>query len=657
MVNLGNSLKSEDNLLRRFEEIHDFIYANDGLTPQQTLNEFLKVLFIKIFDENNKRECFYVTSDELKNGGAFIERITSLFEETKKEYIDIFDSDEKIKLSVSCLSFVVNKLQNISLSDSSYDSKGLAFQKFISHKEKEGKGQFFTPEQVVDLCVKIIDPKSHETIIDPCGGSGGFTYAAYKHMLSNDVNADKKELISHHIFGIDINKEISKIAKMKFLLECNVKSNIYCHNSLDDIDNIKLVLSERNENIKDGFDIVLTNPPFGSAGKIIDSQVLSRFDLGYKWSFVGHTFQKSKKIMNGQPTEILFVERCLDLLKEGGRMGIVLPNGHFENPSLDYLRDYIKRRSKILGVVNLPTETFIPFGTGVKTSLLFLEKNSNIKDTVYHIFFGKVKNIGYQGNKNGTVIYKKDSQGSIVCNSDGKFVVDEDLSIVESDFKYFKKNGNILTDNSFCIENTKLIDRLDYNFYSPSNQALLKKLESQSMRLGDLVEIVNVKSPKLKDKLSEVEYVELSDVNTHSFEIINSTTCAVHELPSRASYELRENDIITAMAGSSVGTRKHATALVSSIYDGAICTNGFRILRNPKINLYYLLYYLHSDLFLNQMMMYRTGAAIPSVSESDLQNVLIYIPDEDTINNIGQQMEKSFRLRQESSAIIENLNL
>ena len=115
-----------------------------------------------------------------------------------------------------------------------------------------------------------------------------------------------------------------------------------------------------------------------------------------------------------QNAEILFIERCLQLLKEGGRMAIVLPNGNFENPSLDYLRYYIKQKAKVLAIVNLPQETFIPFGTGVKTSLLFLEKDSENEKRQYPIFFGRVTKLGYQGNKNGTPIYQKDKFGQII---------------------------------------------------------------------------------------------------------------------------------------------------------------------------------------------------------------------------------------------------
>ena len=655
-------LKAEDNLLKRFEEIHDYIYANDGLSPQQTLNEFLKILFIKIYDENNNLRLFRISSEEYQNlnrdklSSSILERMSMLFDKTKTEYPDMFDSDDKIKLTNLSLGFVVNKLQNISLTDSSNDAKGLAFQKFLSHKEKDGKGQFFTPEPVIDFCVEIINPKYGENIIDPCCGSGGFIFSAFRHIMKNNSDKKKEDLISKHIFGMDINKDITKIARMKFLLESNVKSNIVCHNSLDDLDTVKLLLSERNYNVKEGFDVLLTNPPFGAAGKITDNLILTKYDFGYKWTKTPYGYVKTRTLTNGQPAEILFVERCLQLLKEGGRMAIVLPNGHFENPSLEYLRDYIRHKAKILGIVNLPQETFIPYGTGVKTSLLFLEKETLKQSQQYPIFFGKVNKLGYAGNKNGTPLYKKDKYGQIICVG-GNPVLDEDFSQIASDYRQFQQTGEIYTPNSFSISSKDLNGRFDYDFYSPENQDVLSKLSKNSVKLGDIVEIVKIKSPKLKDKNSIVEYVELSDVNANSFEIINSTQYVVHELPSRASYELKSNDIVTAIAGNSVGTKKHATALVNPEYDGAICTNGFRVLRNPKINRFYLLYYLHSEMFLKQMMMYRTGAAIPNVSDADLMNILIYIPDSETIENIAQKMEKSFSLRTESTKLINNIVL
>lgn len=651
---------TSDNLLKKFEEIHNFIYANDGLSPQQTLDEFLKILFIKVYDENNNLNQFVVSKEEyslssLGRESPLNQRLSTLFTKTKKEYSEIFESDEKIKLTNKSIGFVVNKLQSISLGDSSSDAKGLAFQKFLTHQDKEGRGQYFTPEPVIDFCVKMINPKYGETIIDPCCGSGGFIFTAYNHIMRNEPNTNKSELIANYIYGSDISKSIARISKMKFLLEANIQSNIHCQNSLEDLDTLKLTFGH-DEQISEGFDILLTNPPFGTAGKIMDFSLLSKYDLGHKWEGKNGAFVMTNTVCNAQPAEILFIERCLQLLKEGGRMAIVLPNGHFENPSLDYLRAYIKGKANILAVVNLPQETFIPYGTGVKTSLLFLEKETANTKTTYPLFFGKVNKPGYQGNKNGTPVYKKDSNGSQVIIN-GQLVIDEDFSTVLNDYETFLSRGSVQTKNSYSIEYNEVNDRLDYDFYSPAYKSMLDQLEKKSVRLGDIVDIVKKKSSKLKDKTAIVEYVELSDINAHSLEIINSTTCAVHELPSRASYELEAGDIITAIAGNSVGTKKHATAIVNEAYGGSICTNGFRVFRNPKVNPYYLLYYFRSDLFLMQMMRYRTGAAIPNVSDSNLMDVLVYIPSEEKMNEIGNSVRRAFELRAESAKLLESIEL
>ena len=626
-------LSKEDNLLRRFEEIHDYIYANDGLSPQQALEEFIKILFVKIFDENERLHLF---SEQ---------NIVELFEKTKQNFPEIFDLDEKIRLSVHAIHFIIGKLQDISLVDSSQDAKGLAFQKFLSHHEKDRQGQFFTPEPVIDFCVEMMQPKPDEKIIDPACGSGGFLMSALKYLQKNNQDIDLQEVIRHHLFGFDINKSILRIAKMKLLLEANGTTNVFCNNSLENF-----------ENLNHTFDLVLTNPPFGA--KIANPDVLARYDLGYKWSHHEKDFYKTRKLQSTQNMEILFIERCLKLLKEGGRMGIVLPNGNFENPSLEYLRFYIKQKATLLAVVLLPQETFIPFGTGVKTSILFLEKETRKADHQYPVFFGKVTKPGYQGNKNGTPLYKKDRLGQIVKDHNRQPILDEDFSEIAEQYQRFQRKEQLTQNNAFSVDHHELNGRLDFGFYSPENKVFVKTLKNgKIVRLGEICDIVKTKSPKLKNAKETVEYVELSDINTHSFEIINSTSYSVHELPSRASYEIREGDIITAIAGNSVGTKKHATALVSKEYDGCLCTNGFRVLRNFKIDPYYILYYLHTEEFLKQMFMYRTGAAIPNVSDIDLANIEVYIPFHDAQEQISNQMRKAFELKQEFKNQLDSIVL
>ena len=625
-------LSKEDNLLRRFEEIHDYIYANDGLSPQQAIEEFVKILFVKIFNENENLNLF--------SG----QNIVELFEKTKQNFPEIFEIDEKIKLSENAIHFIISKLQDISLVDSSQDAKGLAFQKFLSHHEKDRQGQFFTPEPVIDFCVEMMQPKPNEKIIDPACGSGGFLLSALKYLQKNNQTADIQTIISENIFGFDINKSILRIAKMKLLLEANVKTNVLCTNSLENF-----------ENLNTTFDLILANPPFGA--KITNSEVLSKFDLGYKWAKHEKEFYKTKTLPTTQNTEILFIERCLKLLKKGGRMAIVLPSGNFENPSLEYLRFYIKQKSKLLAVVKLPQETFVPYGTGVKTSILFLEKDTQNIEKQYPVFFGKITKLGYQGNKNGTPIYKKDKYGQIL-KTNNQPILDEDFSEIARQYKFFQQKEKLTHCNSFAINYNELNGRFDFDFYSPENKVFAKTLKNgKTVKLGELCDIIKAKSPKLKNANQIVEYVELSDINTHSFEIINSTTYNVHELPSRASYEIKEGDIITAIAGNSVGTKKHATAFVSKECEGYICTNGFRVLRNFKIDPYYLLYYLRTEKFLKQMFMYRTGAAIPNVSDTDLANIEIYVPFNDEKEIISNQIKKAFELKQEFKNQLENIVL
>jgi type I restriction enzyme M protein len=650
-LELGFELQKNENLLQLFEVIHNYIYANDGLSPQQTLEEMTRLLFVKFFDENNKSNLFFVTSDELEainsnnSAKSFTERINKLFQQAKNDFQDIFDSDEKIKLSANALSFSVEKLQNVSLTDSDNDVKGLAFQTFLANHEKGESGQFFTPTPVIDFCVDIIKPQPNEKIIDPACGSGGFLFSSLRYMQKEFPSLDNSKIIAQNLFGLEINKSVAKIAKMKLLLESNGKVNIFCTNSL----------SEKNKPKNNYFDVVLANPPFGTLGKITNAKTLSQYDLGFKWRGNGENFYKTNKILKGQVTEILFVEKCLSLLKEGGRMAIVLPNGHFENSSLEYLRNYIKQHAQITAVISLPQETFIPYGTGIKTSLLFLEKTSSDKN--HKVFFSKVDKLGYQGNKKANPIYKKDNFGRPLKDEESNFIPDEDFSLVSSDYTDFKSNNLKKSNRSFKISSQELNGRLNYVFYHPKNRNLIQKLrEKKAVRLCEIAKIVKGKSKKLKNSDSILEYIELSDINTQTSEIINSTSYAVHELPSRASYELRIDDIITAAAGNSVGTRKHATALVGKENFGAICTNGFRVLRNFEVDPYYLLFYLRSKLFLQQVFMYRTGATIPSISDTDFSNLLVYIPNDEEVKEISEQMRMAFKLRDMSKKSLHNVN-
>ncbi|MEK6249697.1 MAG: restriction endonuclease subunit S, partial [Planctomycetales bacterium] len=351
-----------------------------------------------------------------------------------------------------------------------------------------------------------------------------------------------------------------------------------------------------------------------------------------------------------------------------------VPNGDLENSSLAYVRHYIRQRANLLAVVHLPEDTFIPFGTGVKTSVLFLEKKQshrigteNIntpsvldKNATGSIFFGQVTKLGYLANKNGSVVYQKDDDGRRCLDELGQPLVDEDISATVARYLDFQA-GQVVDDSDDCFTfpSDQLEDRFDLEYYKPSHQELERVLlERGAKPLAEVVNIVKRRSPKLQVPEQEVTYIELADIDVRYAEICAGNVMRVHELPSRATFEIRAGDIITAVAGNSTGSSKHMSAWVTPPFDGAVCTNGFRILE-PKdgVEPLYLLYYLRTPYFLKQVYRYRTGAAIPAISDDDLARVLVFLPSLAEQKELAAQVEQSFALRKQSREVLQSIEL
>jgi type I restriction enzyme M protein len=414
---------------------------------------------------------------------------------------------------------------------------------------------------------------------------------------------------------------------------------------------------------RESFDVVITNPPFGSQGKIVNQAQLAKFQFGYKWDekVINNEikFVRTNEILNGQVPEILFIERCIDFLKPGGRMAIVLPNGDFENTTLRHLRYFILDKCNLLSIIQLPQETFIPSGTGVKTSVLFLTKKINNKCASQdQIFFSQVTKLGYAGNKNGTPIYKKDDKGNLLLDSDGNNLVDEDISEVIVSYGNSRKKITSFNENSFVVKANQIVfDRFDYEFYRPQHELLIQEIiKKNGIPLGKIVKFVKGKPSVLKKKDEIVRYIELSDISNQYSEIINSTELSVHELPSRATYMIQKGHLITSVSGASIGTERHASAYVTEDYDGCICSNGFRVFEvdDKIVDPFYLLAFFKSNYFLNQVFRYRTGAAIPSIIDSDLLKVLIILPSLKDQQRVGMIVKKGFHNRSEYRKELQN---
>ena len=450
-----------------FETIHNHIYANEGFLKEKVFNEMLKVIFIKMADEKSidEKSEFRITEKELRQveegkDEEFSERISSLFNRVKREYRDVFDRSEIINLKPTTLAFVVSQLQKYNLRETPADVKGTAFQTFVYAHQRGDRGEFFTPHPILELMVEMMDPSDTEMFLDPACGSGGFLVYGMNYVWSKfrkSRNVKEIDLIKYahtYIRGIDFNPDLAKVAKMHLVLYDDGHTGIFSANALEDWDSI---IDQANkagvtEFGPENFDLILTNPPFGSKGKITSKRILSIYDLGYIWSYneLEMIWEKTKNLREGQVPDILFIERCLKLLREGGRLGIVLPNSDLNNLTLEYVRQYIKNHARILAVISLPVGTFMSAGSNPQPSILFLQKlsekdMSTLNEVGYPIFMAAIKKIGYDLNtKTAPIMYKKDAQGEILKDTNGKPIIDTEIPEVIKAFKEFCEKYNIL---------------------------------------------------------------------------------------------------------------------------------------------------------------------------------------------------------------------
>ncbi len=316
-----------------------------------------------------------------------------------------------------------------------------AFEYLVNPEQKGQKGQYFTPRPVIKMAVKMLNPDDGEKVIDPSCGSAGFLIHTIRHVQhQNDWSFDKVyRYANEYLYAVDFDDRLKKVAKTMMIIAGDGKANVFGVNALDarQWQNSPAVtkIGTFSKDVRDGdFDLVLTNPPF--AGKVTGKAQLAAFDL-YELALTGElkedeeeeveeqeeaeengkTKRRGKKSVAGMKRDILFLERCLDLLKPGGRMAIVLPQGNLNNLGTRGLRDYLARRARLLAVVGLPYNTFKPF-TNTKTSVVFVQKwggdaGAPIND--YDVFMAVCQQSGKDNS--GRYIYKTDGQGNYVDES------------------------------------------------------------------------------------------------------------------------------------------------------------------------------------------------------------------------------------------------
>lgn len=461
---------TREEFTKTLRTCHNIIRNNDKLSPEAAFDEISKILFMKIkyerevkgtrvftkaqfVKDNNHHEKEY--RPILKKAGNDMPYMQWMFEQTKEEFKEdrIFEENETIKIRQNSFEQILEKLETYNLSDTQDDVKGIAFEQFLGTTFRGELGQFFTPRTIVDFMTNILDPMEDEVICDPTCGSGGFLIKAFEYVRDkiekdiketketlreelegysyNDKDEDEQLLINKKIdemqyklnkeldtqqydsrlynlsrnciFGTDANPRMARTAKMNMIMHGDGHGGVHHH---DGLLNVNGIFEER-------FDVILTNPPFGSridktqkisdADRFKDASLKTKYFDKYGDRYIDALKQVEDNIgksilslfdvgaVSGL-TEVLFMERCLRLLKKGGRMGIVLPEGVLNTANLQKVREYFEGKAKIILICSIPQDVFIAAGATVKPSLVFLKRFTSDEEKEYNELTIKARN-------------------------------------------------------------------------------------------------------------------------------------------------------------------------------------------------------------------------------------------------------------------------
>lgn len=410
------------NLYRTVYMLEQRVLANDGVNA---FDELFKLIFAKLYDEQSKKK-----NDELdfqvKVGQDITAIIEDLFKKAKNKWKDVFKEKDEIELSNETLIAVVSELQEYKLFETDFEILDAAFEHMISGDSKGEKGQYFTPRPVIDIIVKMMHPQDDEKVLDPSAGSAGFLLHTFQYVLNNEIieDRDRYRYAVNNLFAIDFDPRTVKIAKALMVIAGDGSSNATHVNSLDrrvwdKSSKAKFDNAIASKYQEENFDIIMTNPPF--AGDVSNSSGY----LGY-YELARNSKQKTK---SSEKRDLLFIERNIKFLANGGRMAIVLPQGRFNNSSDREIREYITKHCRILGVVGLHGNSFKPY-TGTKTSILIVQKWDEelcpFKED-YPIFFAtNTKPV-------------KDNSGNYIANSTKETIAKTDLNDIAEAFLEFAK--------------------------------------------------------------------------------------------------------------------------------------------------------------------------------------------------------------------------
>jgi type I restriction enzyme M protein len=634
---------TRDELLAKFQQCHDTLWEGGKRNPAEAFDEMSKLMYCKIQDERfltKKGEYYRFQVGTYETINEVAERIRKIYKDAQDIDPEVFI--ESIKADNPIIYTVAEILQGISLARTDLDVKGEGYEHFLGGVFRGAMGQYFTPRPIVRFMIDFLEPSIDDFLIDPACGSGGFLIYTLERMRKElfakldekDAAYRWQDFALKQVYGIEINSQLARVSMMNMIIHEDGHTNIENADALDNPNNWKR--QKIREYFSKKFTLLLTNPPFGASVKEREKPYLANYELGAK-----------VKKRNRQNTEILFIERCLDLLKPGGRMGIVLPDGILTNSSLQYVRDFINERAQLLGVVSLPQTAFKrpaskgsgDSGSGVKASLLFLRKRKEgekwSKD--YPIFMAIADHIGYDAT--------------------GRSDKDEFPDILKA-WEEFRKSNRISffvkAPLCFAVGRGKLEGRIDPLYLKNISVNRDIKTRYEIVMLNEIL----VEPPQYGaneraidgNPETDVRYIRITDID--EFGNLRGTDWKT-AVNADEKYILKENDILLARSGATVGK----SFVFRKDYGKAIFA-GYLIrfkIDTDKANPLYVFYYTQCTRYSEWVKSIQRPSGQPNINSEEFKSFRIPLPSRNIQDKIAAMMDAADKAKREKETQAQEL--
>jgi len=656
---------TKDNFLKTLSRCHNIIRNMDKFSPEAAFDEISKVLFLKmLYERDSKDELVYSKEKFLKDEKVFQSQhlskdyIQCLFDEVKRNYASdgLFDEEDKIRIRRESFLMILDELSTLELCDTSDDIKGIAFELFLGKTFRGELGQFFTPRTIVSYMVDLLNIREGMVVCDPCCGSGGFLIKAFEHiqaLIDRDIHSkmnlvmsdlslsevDKQKSISlllqecdktkkgsryyrlchDYFYGVDANARMARTAKMNMVMHGDGHVGVYLHDGLLNVGGV----------YENRFDAILINPPFGAhiekTMRITDSDVPSEREKNmyeeqfgreyidkvyrpmkayaattYKDGTRGKKLRELYQITNSS-TEILFVERCINLLKPGAVAGIVLPEGVLDNRGLEKVRKFIENKARILNITAIPSDVFLSSGANIKPSLLFIRKyfDKELPDVDYEMSVTRVNDAGISS----TGLPSDNAELPVAANEVRAWI-----------------DGHPLKNMKY----TKIVRRSELTSWSVRHVFDLEKASFNPkyvlVRLGDIM----MQRSNTIEVQPDVIYTRLT-IRLFNKGVIIRDTLRGSKIGTKRQTQVRTGDFVI----SKIDGKSAAFGFVDEKCDGAIVTSDFMVyyIDTNRVAPEYLEMVLRNEQILNQFKNSSSGTTgRRRLSQKVFENTEIALP-------------------------------